>query len=199
MPLYLGFDSSTQSLTATIVEIDGGRRSVVAEHTLLFDAAFPEFGTRHGVLPSADPSVATAPPLMWAAALDRMAATIAESGLDLSDIRAISGSAQQHGSVYLWQGADAALAALDPSRPLAPQIAPILTRATSPVWLDCSTTSGCREITAALGGDDAVARLTGSKAIERFTAAQIRKFAASLPGPNLSRACHVYLCVRHRL
>ena len=31
----------------------------------------------------------------------------------------------------------------------------------------------------ALGGDEAVARLTGSKAIERFTAAQIRKFAGS--------------------
>ncbi len=72
MPTYLGFDSSTQSLTATLIEIDGPRRQVVFRHSLRFDDALPAYGTRHGVSPGADPLVAVAPPAMWADALDAM-------------------------------------------------------------------------------------------------------------------------------
>lgn len=181
MALYLGFDSGTQSLTATVIEIDGPRRAVVFEHVLPFDEALPEYGTRHGVLTSDEGRTVVAPPAMWAEALDRMADVIARSGLDLSRIRAISGSAQQHGSVYLAAGIDAGLGRLDPRRPLARQIEPLLTRAVAPLWLDCSTTQECRSITAALGGPAALATLTGSRAYERFTAAQVRKFAATEP------------------
>ena len=82
---------------------------------LEFDAAFPEYGTSHGVHVSADGGrMVTAPPMMWAAALDRMAAVLASSGLDLSQIRAITGSGQQHGSVYLAAGA-ARCSGLDPA------------------------------------------------------------------------------------
>ena len=35
MSTYLGFDSSTQSLTATVIEIAGNQRRVVFEHVLL--------------------------------------------------------------------------------------------------------------------------------------------------------------------
>src|SRR6266545_450295 len=134
MATYLGFDSSTQSLTATVIEITGTERRIVFEHVLEFDAAFPEYGTTHGVFVTDEGRTVTAPPDMWAAALDRMAGVLAASGLDLSGIRAVAGAAQQHGSVYLTGGADAALA-----------------------------------------------RLTGSRAYERFTAAQIRKFATTDP------------------
>ncbi|CAO2144887.1 unnamed protein product [Urochloa humidicola] len=44
-------------------------------------------------------------------------------GVDLRRVAAISGSAQQHGSVYWSRGAAAALAELDPARDLAPQLA----------------------------------------------------------------------------
>ena len=47
--------------------------------------------------------------------------------------------------------------------------------------MDCSTSAECAGLTAALGGDAALARLTGSRAYERFTAAQIRKFASTDP------------------
>jgi xylulokinase len=181
MSTYLGFDSSTQSLTATVIEISGDERRIVFEHVLEFDAGFPEYGTSHGVLVSNDGRTVTAPPAMWAAALDRMAGILAASGVDLSGIRAITGSGQQHGSVYLNAGATSALAGLDPARPLTDHIGAIFSKATSPIWMDSSTTAECASLTAALGGDEALARLTGSRAYERFTAAQIRKFAATDP------------------
>lgn len=180
MALYLGFDSSTQSLTATVIEADAKVRRVVAEETLQFDTALPEFQTRHGVHTAADGCTVTAPPVMWAAALDAMAARLRET-IDIGRVRAISGSAQQHGSVYLSGGADAVLASLDPARPLASQIGGIFSRPESPVWLDCSTTRECADLTSAMGGPRALASLTGSRAYERFTAAQVRKFARTEP------------------
>jgi hypothetical protein len=42
MALYLGFDSSTQSLTATIIEAGDGRHRVVFEDSITFDTAFPQ-------------------------------------------------------------------------------------------------------------------------------------------------------------
>ncbi|HYT77437.1 MAG TPA: hypothetical protein VEL79_21955, partial [Vicinamibacterales bacterium] len=181
MALYVGFDSSTQSLSVTIVEVAGDLRRIVFEHTLVFDDELPGYGTAHGVRVSDDGRTVVAPPAMWADALDRTAGIITDSGLDLSQIRALSGSAQQHGSVYLRAGGETALASLDPSLPLAGQVAPLLSRDTSPVWMDCSTGAECRALAEALGGDAALARLTGSRAYERFTAAQIRKFATRDP------------------
>ena len=110
-----------------------------------------------------------------------MAGVLAASGLDLSAIHAITGSGQQHGSVYLTSDATAVLRGLDPARPLTDQLGAIFSRADSPVWMDSSTTAECAALTSALGGDAALARLTGSRAYERFTGPQIRKFATTDP------------------
>ena len=180
MPLYLGLDSSTQSLSAIVLEIDSDRRRVVFEESMSFDEGFPEYGTEHGVLRSPDQAVAVSSPLMWAAALDAMMARIAWR-IDVGRLAAIAGSAQQHGSVYLNASATAALAALDPERPLVEQVEPMLSRAVSPIWMDSSTGAECREIAAAVGGDASLAQHTGSRAFERFTGPQIRKFASHEP------------------
>jgi xylulokinase len=181
MPLYLGIDCSTQSLTAIVLEIDGDRRRVVFNRSLNYDREFPEYGTNGGVIYGVEGEV-QAPPAMWADALDRILAAIAQSAeLDLDNLRAISGSAQQHGSVYLNQRAAAGLGRLNPSRKLAPQLSAIFSRAMSPVWLDASTGKQCREIEDALGGAAQVTALTGSPACERFTGPQIRRFAIEHP------------------
>jgi xylulokinase len=177
MALYIGFDSSTQSLTAVVIEVTDRERRIVFERSLSFDETLPQYRTRHGVLPSEDGRTVVAPTVMWADALDRMMAILASNGLDLSQVRAISGDAQQHGSVYLSARGLDALAKIDPERPLVPQVSLMLSRPVSPVWLDSSTTTECRSIAAGVGGDAALARLTGSCAYERFTGAQIRKFA----------------------
>jgi xylulokinase len=176
MPLYLGLDSSTQSLTAIVLDVEGGRRRVAFESSLSFDQALPRYGTRHGVLPDDDPAIAVSSPLMWAEALDVMLARVAASGLELGRLTAIAGSAQQHGSVYLNARAAAMLSSLDPQRPVVDQIAAGLSRAVSPIWMDSSTSNECAEIEAALGGREALAQRTGSRAFERFTGPQIRKF-----------------------
>jgi xylulokinase len=176
VPLYLGLDSSTQSLTAILLDAEGDRRQVVFESSLGFDQALPHYGTRHGVLPHGDPTVAVSSPLMWAEALDVMLARVASSGVELSRLAAIAGSAQQHGSVYLNAGAARILSSLDQQRPIVDQIPGALSRAVSPIWMDSSTATECAEIEAAVGGRAALARRTGSRAFERFTGPQIRKF-----------------------
>ena len=67
--LYLGLDSSTQSLSGMLIAVEQGRAAVVWEHSLQFDSALPQFGTVHGVLPSDDPAVALSSPQMWSVAL----------------------------------------------------------------------------------------------------------------------------------
>src|SRR5690349_21313712 len=129
MPVYVGFDCSTQSLSAVALAVEPGRREVVFAHALRFDEHFPQYGTTNGVLPSADPLVARSSPLMWAEALDRMMAVIAnDPKVARSSIAAIGGSAQQHGSVYLDETADATLAGLDAGTPLAAQIPGMFSR-----------------------------------------------------------------------
>ena len=179
MPLYLGFDSSTQSLTAIVIDSD--TRKVVFEDSLSFDAALPHYGTRHGVLPRAHPDEAMSSPVMWAEALDVMLGRLAAGGVDLRKIAAISGSAQQHGSVYLNRSAEGALGAMDPARPVAGQVGSMLSRDESPIWMDSSTGAECAEITAAVGGAGPLSTHTGSRAFERFTGPQIRKFSKTDP------------------
>jgi xylulokinase len=180
MPLYLGLDSSTQSLSAIVVEIEGDLRRVLFEDSIAFDARFPQYGTDHGVLPADDPSIAVSSPLMWVEALEAMMSVIA-SEVDVSRIAAISGSAQQHGSVYLNAAAMSAVSSFDPTRALVEQVAPLLSRPVSPIWMDSSTSAECRHIAAAVGGEARLAQRTGSRAFERFTGPQIRKFAAQEP------------------
>ena len=66
--LFLGLDSSTQSLSAVVIDL--GTRKVIYEQSLNFDRALPQYGARNGVLPNRDPLVKHSPPLMWAEALD---------------------------------------------------------------------------------------------------------------------------------
>jgi len=185
--LYVGLDSSTQSLTAIVIEVDGTEARVVFDESLPFDDTFPQYGTEHGVLsasakaPAGQALEAFSSPVMWADALDTMMRRIADSGLDVGKIAAISGSAQQHGSVYLNASAAAVLGHFDASRPLAVQVAPMLSRQVAPIWMDSSTGAQCVEIAEAVGGQQTLARHTGSRAFERFTGPQIRKFAQTDP------------------
>jgi xylulokinase len=181
VPLYLGLDSSTQSLSAIVISIEGADRGVVFQSALSFDEVLPHYGTEHGVLPRGDPHVATSSPMMWAEALDLMMARLAASGLDLTRLAAVSGSAQQHGSVYLGSTWAEAVRSLDPSQPIASQIRSLLTRSESPIWMDSSTAEECAEITDSVGGEHVLARRTGSRAFERFTGPQIRRFFKRSP------------------
>ncbi|HUJ08401.1 MAG TPA: FGGY-family carbohydrate kinase [Verrucomicrobiae bacterium] len=177
--LFLGFDSSTQSLSVIVIDLDA--RQVVYDRSVNFDVALPQYGTSHGVLRSDDPLVVHSPPLMWVEALDLLFSQMKRDGVLLGDILALSGSGQQHGSVYLNQHAAGVLAHLDAKKTLVENLGHCLARSTSPIWMDSSTRVECAEIRESLGGLKSTAQLTGSDTFERFTGPQIRKFYKTDP------------------
>jgi xylulokinase len=173
MAIVLGLDLSTQSATALVLDTQAGK--TLARARAGFGPDFPGRGHPEGFLPGGKDGVVHADPLLWLdgleLALDRLAKLT-----DLSKVDAVSVSGQQHGSVYLSDGYAAALADGDRATSLSAKFKPVLSRATSPIWMDSSTTAECAEIAAALGGDQAVCDLTGSVATPRFTGPQIRRF-----------------------
>lgn len=177
---FLGLDSSTQSLTAVVIDL--ATRKIVHQSSVNFDEALPRYGTKNGVLrDDRDPRIVHAPPLLWVEALDLLLGRMKEAGVGFGAIKAVAGSGQQHGSVYLNRFAADALAKLDPAKPLRDSLDHVFSRATSPVWMDSSTTMECDEITAGIGGRAALIEATGSAAFERFSGPQIRKFAEHDP------------------
>lgn len=103
-------------------------------------------------------------------------------GANLTSVVGISGSAQQHGSVYWNQQGIDTLKKLDADQFLYNQInSDSFAVKRTPIWMDSSTTRQCQEIEDAMGGRDEMVRITGSKAYERFTAAQIRKIFQQQP------------------
>lgn len=178
MPLYLGLDSSTQSMKALV--IDPAQGKIVTSTAVNFGRDLPEYGCPEGVLANPDPLVKHSSPLMWLAALDLVLQRLHETGIAMNDIAGISGAGQQHGSVYLNSKASTLLANLVPGKMLTEQLAPAFSRSTSPIWMDSSTTKECEEIGKAIG--KRLQTDTGSPAIERFTGPQIRKFHKNNPG-----------------
>ena len=174
MGKFLGIDSSTQSITGLIIDTDTGVLEL--ECSVSFDETFAAtYNVANGVL-HLGPGQVHSPPLMWVEALDALMQDLRDSGHPLAEIRAISGSGQQHGTVYMNQTAAAALAALDPAVPLAAQVGGIFSRPTAPIWMDTSTAVQCRQLEGGVGGRQALLELTGNTAFERFSGPQIRKF-----------------------
>jgi xylulokinase len=178
-PLFLGLDSSTQGLKAMVIDQACAPRFETAVN---FDADLPAYKTRGGVHRHADGLTVTSPPLMWVEALDLLLARMIKAKIPLSRIVAVSGSGQQHGSVYLKPGTERILKRLDPGLALKPQLRNVLAVAASPVWMDSSTSRQCHERDAALGGPQAAAEITGSRSYERFTGNQIAKLYRKHPG-----------------
>ena len=178
MGKYLGIDASTQSLTALVIDTDSN--SIIYERSVNFGTDLPEFSSPNGFIESKDPMIRHANPLMWLAAIDLLFQKMLSDKFNFSEILCVSGSGQQHGSVYLnekfispenWNNGTS----------LSESLAPMLTRTTSPIWMDSSTSEECKEIADFAGGNQIVCQKSGSIVIERFTGSQIRKFYKERP------------------
>eukprot|EP00656_Telonema_subtile_P057797 TRINITY_DN9593_c0_g1_i1.p1 TRINITY_DN9593_c0_g1~~TRINITY_DN9593_c0_g1_i1.p1 ORF type:complete len:484 (-),score=140.49 TRINITY_DN9593_c0_g1_i1:128-1579(-) len=169
--LFLGLDSSTQGLKATAVDAQG---HIVTQASVSYDSDLPEYNTSGGALKEEEDEV-TAPSLMMVSALDMLLGRLQDDKFDFGEVTAVSGSGQQHGSVYWKDGAQQQLQGLSPSAPLAEQLVDAFAIANGPIWMDSSTKLQCFVLEAALGGPQSTADLTGSRAYERFTGNQIAK------------------------
>ena len=186
MKQYLGLDSSTQGLKAIIIDGHG----VIAEESVNFGKDLPEYHSPNGFLVHADPRIIHADPLMWLDALDLLFSRMQEHGIRLDQICGISGSGQQHGSIYLNADSEKILGLLDPEKKLSQQIGAALSRRTAPIWMDHSTQEECRILTGKFGSR--LQTETGSAATERFTGPQIMKFARQDP-EQWAETAHIHL------
>ncbi|XP_043082667.1 xylulose kinase isoform X2 [Puntigrus tetrazona] len=175
---FLGFDFSTQQLKVVAVD---GNLEVIHQNSVQFDSELPEFRTHGGVHVQDDKLTVTSPALMWVKALDVLLEKMRSNGFDFSRVKAISGSGQQHGSVFWRKGARRALNHLDPQERLHRQLQECFAVQDSPVWMDSSTRGQCQCLERSVGGAQRLADITGSRAYERFTGNQIAKMHRSKP------------------
>ncbi len=174
MDYFLGLDCSTQSFSGIL--IDFKEKKPIFSHSINFDESLPQYGTQHGVYTSNYGKVVHSSPLMWVEALELLFTIFLQKDLPLNEIKLITGSAQQHGTVYLNNSFEPTLKNLNKEKSLASQIKGTFSRDTSPVWMDSSTTKECEEIRSQLGGLKSTIQITGSNTFERFSGPQIRKF-----------------------
>ena len=172
--LFLGLDCSTQSLTGIIVDFHLGK--VIYHNSIIFDEELPHYQTKNGVIILGENKIIHSYPLMWIEALELLFNKFNNDKMPINEIRAISGSAQQHGTVFLNNNFERNLKSLQLDQSLISQLEPTLSRHTSPIWMDSSTTTQCDEIRNALGGLSSTIELLGSNTFERFSGPQIRKF-----------------------
>lgn len=176
--MYLGLDSSTQSLSALV--IDPSKGITVEEASVNFGVDLPQYESPSGFIPNGEFGEVHANPMMWLEAMDMLLAKLSEK-MDLGHVTAISGSGQQHGSVYLNADFKEALLDLGSAENLRVAFSAVFSRNTSPIWMDTSTGQECAEITAAMNGSEEVCARSGSVAVERFTGPQIRRFSKLHP------------------
>ena len=117
---YLGLDSSTQSLSAILIDAESSQ--LVYEQSLNYSNELLAYGVIDGFLPNKTPGVVHAPPLMWVEALDQLLMQMQSDNVPMKEIVAVAGSAQQHGSVYLNASFDSSIKALNPKAPLQEQL-----------------------------------------------------------------------------
>ena len=184
--LALGLDSSTQSLSAVVIDIDTAEKCF--EHSLDYraDTRLNQFGIGEDyILPPREEGEAEQPPLMYLASLDALFTDMREAGVPLENILLINTSGQQHGHVYLNADADALLAQLacrdGGTPPLQILLKDVFAYPNAPIWMTANTSAQTEAVRNSVGGKSEMIDLSGSDAPLRFTGAAVRCIGERFP------------------
>ena len=185
----LGLDSSTQSLSAVVIDIDTAEKCF--EHSLDYraDTRLNRFGIGEDyILPPREEGEAEQPPLMYLASLDAMFADMREAGVPIESIRLINTSGQQHGHVYLNSDAAALFAQLadvESTGEGTPDLQALLKDAfaypNAPIWMTANTVAQTDTVRNGVGGKAEMINLSGSDAPLRFTGTVVRRVGEQFP------------------
>ena len=184
--LALGLDSSTQSLSAIVIDIDTAEKCF--EHSLDYrvDTRLNRFGIGEDyILSPREEGEAEQPPLMYLASLDAMFADMREAGVPLESIRLINTSGQQHGHVYLNGDVDALLAQLasggEDERDLQTLLKDAFAYPNAPIWMTANTVAQTDAVRNGVGGKAEMINRSGSDAPLRFTGTVVRRVGEQFP------------------
>lgn len=193
LPLVLGLDSSTQSLSAVVVD----RETLAvksASVTYKSDPRLVGFGLDPDLvlLPPRTEGEADQPPLLFLASLEALFSDLKAAGVDLSRVGLVNVSAQQHGAVYLSDGFFTALEELRKGRGIDRALDEVFSQALSrdraPIWKTSNTVDEAETLRQAAGGSQGMIDRTGSDSPLRFTGAVARRIFVQESGVWTSTA-----------
>jgi hypothetical protein len=139
---------------------------IIGQAKVDFDGDFgSKYGIHKGVHVDNSAGEVYAPVAMWLESLDLVLSRLAEAmPVPLDRIKGVSGSGQQHGSVFWNADAEKILGGLDANKSLADQLAATLANEWAPNWQDQSTQKEADAFDAELGDREKLAESTGSGA-----------------------------------
>lgn len=183
----MGLDSSTQSLTGIIIDIDSGE--IICNRSL--DYAADDRLNRFGmsltdyIIPPREPGEADQPPRMFLASLDALFSDLKSDGVELKKVAVINVSGQQHGHVYLNGQAPKMFEALKQDGSAGSDLVSLLgdtfSYKSAPIWKTSNTASQAADLRAGAGGKQAMIDISGSDSPLRFTGAVIRRVGQQFP------------------
>lgn len=148
--------------TAVVIQSD---LTIVSEAKVDFDGDFgAKYGIKKGVLQNPGEGEVFAPVALWLESLDLVLQRLKEKNTPLDRIRGISGSCQQHGSVFWGREAESLLGGLKADKPLVDQLTGAFSHPYAPNWQDHSTQAECDQYDAQLETAERLAQVTGSSA-----------------------------------
>ncbi len=188
--LALGLDSSTQSLSAVVIDISS--RARVCQLAVDYRAEQSLRSTGIGedyLLPATGDGDARQPVELYLNSLEILFSLLARElrsqGFSTADIAAINVSGQQHGHVLLGLKAESVFdslnTAIPPEGPLAKILAPALALPWARIWRTADTASEAAVVRERIGGASRLIELSGSDGPLRFSAFGIRKTALRHP------------------